>query len=76
MNKDTVEVPDELSGRTTLGGIRRQVDDHNKRVMDTVRIEVERIERTEGPQLRNALIGVTVVLVVFLALFSAYIYWP
>jgi hypothetical protein len=76
MNKDTVEVPDELSGRTTLGGIRRQVDDDNKRVMDTVRIEVERIERTEGPQLRNALIGVTVVLVVFLALFSAYIYWP
>ena len=76
MDRYPADPLNELSDQATEAGIRRQVEDHNKRVMETVRLEVDRIERTEEPQLRNAIVGITVVVIAFVVLVGAYLCWP
>ena len=62
-----------LSDRETRRELRRRVDDHNRRVMETGRFEAERMQIQERDQFKNAVVVITAVLA-FVGVISALIF--
>lgn len=62
MKQQPLKIVDWISNRAEKREIQRQVIEHNNRVIETGRFELDRIRREDRSQLKNA---VHVVLIVF-----------
>ena len=57
-----------LQNHSSKQDLRRRVDDHNKRVMDIIQLEVNKIEREQPPQLKTLVVAVSIFVAVLVVL--------
>ena len=57
-----------LQNHSSKQDLRRRVDDHNKRVMDIIQLEVNKIERGQPPQLKTLVVAVSIFVAVLVVL--------